>query len=84
MDPVHALKLFGPENTELLVEQDDWRLVYRFDGDRALYNISSDPEELIDRYEFEPNRVAGLWDLLMPRIELIEESRAYVPTNPGP
>ncbi|MEQ1566768.1 MAG: sulfatase-like hydrolase/transferase [Myxococcota bacterium] len=63
------------------VTLDGWKLTFNFAGVVRLYDRNTDPEELVDLYETDPENehVLPLWTLLRPRIELLS---ALVPTRP--
>ena len=82
--PLYALKMRGNEDTELLVEKDGWRMNYHLSGERELFNLELDPAEQVDHYNDEPERVEELWNLLLPRVQSVEEARGYTATNPTP
>lgn len=65
---------------------DNHRLLYRWDGEKLLYNVKDDPHETTDLYRSQPERVAELW------AEFEEELNRLValfpdktpPVDPGP
>ena len=65
---------------------DNHRLLYRWDGDKALFNVDEDPFETTDLYRSEPGRVSTLWEQLEPEINrlvaLFPDKTA--PIDPGP
>ncbi len=68
-----------------MVERGGLKLVYRYDGWRALYDLRADPEELEDRYDPEDPEVIALWELLLPEIEAsLAVWPEPEPIEPGP
>jgi len=43
---------------------DKHRLLYRWDGDKVLFNVEDDPFETTNLYRSEPDRVSELWKQL--------------------
>jgi len=73
----------GDETAQIAVTG-DWKLYYSWDGERALYDLASDPGETVDRYDAEPEVAATLWDALLPEVEAVEALRPeYSPVSPG-
>ena len=47
---------------------DKRRLLYRWDGDKVLFNVENDPFETTDLYRSEPDRVSELWKQLQDEV----------------
>lgn len=73
--------VYRNELTVQAVVSGDSKLMYSWDGERALYDLSADPEELVDVYDPQDPRVAELWSLLLPQVEELE---ARVVDGSGP
>jgi len=60
-----------------MVTAEGWKLAFNFDGTLRLYDRNTDPLELVDLYLFTPDdpHVAELWDLLLPRVQLLHDLR---------
>jgi len=57
---------------EHVAERDGWRLFYGWDGQRALYDVRTDPGEHQDLYDDRPEEVSCLWQGLDPWVDLAE------------
>ena len=65
---------------------DEHRLLYRWDGDKALYNVTDDPFETINLYKSDPDRVANLWEELQVEVNRLVAlfPDKSPPIDPGP
>jgi len=67
------------------VERDEIKLIYEWDGAKALYHLGDDPLEQENRYDPDDPEVIALWELLMPVVEATEAVHPdWSPTAPGP
>ena len=71
-------------NTVQTVERSGLKLIYRWDGARELYRVSSDAAEQKDLYDPEDPEVQALWALLMPEVNAIDALAPVSPIDPGP
>ena len=75
----------GMETPRQMVERGDSKLLYWWDGRKALYRLGEDSEETVDVYDPKDPEVVALWELLMPRVEAFSELvTSYKPIDPGP
>ncbi len=64
--------------------QDGWVFHYDWDGSVALFDAVEDPLEQVDLAGGEPERVAELWDALVPYVQRTEEVLpCLAPVDPG-
>ena len=82
--PRFALRHSGDPNFQF-VERDGVKLLYWWDGRKALFRLDDDPDESQNVYsQIDPN-VAALWELLMPEVERVQYLHPeYTPVDPGP
>ncbi|MEQ1504335.1 MAG: sulfatase-like hydrolase/transferase [Myxococcota bacterium] len=69
----------GRAGVAVSVEQHGWKLIVGFDGSARLYDRTTDPAELVDRYRPDEPHVAGLWAMLAPRIAATSAALPDVP-----
>ena len=72
------------EQSHAGVVHEGWKLSYRFDGTKGLYELGSDPLETDDRYDEETERVEALWELLMPEVASLAEVTGVEAVDAGP
>ena len=75
---------FLRDDTMQMVERDELKLIYRWTGEKELYNLSVDPSEQNNLYDPEDPDVLALWELLLPEVEAIDALVSETPVNPGP
>jgi len=81
--PVFAMALDG-EAPSQSVESGTSRLLYHWpSGEVELYALDTDPGELTDRADVDPDEVLRLWTLLEPEVEALEPLVNSLPTDPG-
>ena len=61
------------------IEQSGWRYHVYWDGRSGLYDVSSDPDELVDRSVDEAERAAEMRALLAPQIQALAELKGIEP-----
>ena len=67
------------------VRREDYKLIYRWGtGEKWLYNVTEDPTEATNLYDSTDPVVEDLWDLLGPRVSLMDELVVNEPVDPGP
>ncbi|MFT5681723.1 MAG: arylsulfatase A-like enzyme [Myxococcota bacterium] len=86
-DPNRAIFSFTQANLGIVqsVRRGDDKMIYRWGtGEKWLYNVAEDPTEAINLYSAEDPIVEDLWDLLGPRVSLLDELVVNEPVDPGP
>jgi len=68
--PLFAAKREDGESMQS-VDRDGKRLIFTWDGQRKLYDLTQDPDERQDIYDSDPDGEA-LWALLQPRVEALD------------
>ncbi len=58
------------------VDQDGWRMLYKWTGERRLYDVPNDPAEVRDLYGAQRSRVKCLWELLAPAVAAVDPEKA--------
>lgn len=67
------------------ITRGDHKMIYTWGtGEKVLYNITTDPAETTNIYDAKSEVVQDLWDLLGPRVSLMDELTVNEPVNPGP
>lgn len=69
------------------VTMSDKKLIYNWDGDKELYDLVEDPQELENIYDAGDPLVAGMWTELMPVVDTwydLVGNSAGEATSPGP
>lgn len=76
---------YRQERTVQSVRESQYKLIYRWDGQRELYDLDADPGETQNLYDPESATVQALWATLLPEVERLAavESGAS-PVLPGP
>ena len=59
---------FAGDATQQSVDQDGWRLIYRWSGQRELYDLRADPQELNDLWVDGHEVGEELWQALEPHV----------------
>ena len=57
------------------IDQEDQRMFYTWNGERALYDLEDDPGEHENRYDASDPTVACLWSVLQPALDRVDPSR---------
>lgn len=86
-DPERAIFSFTQANLGVIqsVRRGDYKMIYRWGtGEKALYNVVNDPAEADNIYSAEDPVVQDLWDLLGPRVTMLDELVVNEPVDPGP
>ena len=81
----YALRYQG-NHTFQAIEREDVKMIYWWrDGEKDLYRLDEDPEEMNDVYDPEDPDVIALWDLLLVEIDGVQAiNSSGTPTDPGP
>ena len=83
-EPRFALRHDG-DGSIAMVELDETKLIYGWDGSRELYRRGDDPTELSNVYAPDDPDVIALWELLTPFIEQVQTFHPdFEPIDPGP
>ncbi len=82
--PVFALQTHVYDAPRQSVTLDGWRLIYRWDGPRWLYDVRTDPEEHIDLHDRQEAVEQRLWLALLPELERVRTVTDYAPIAVGP
>ncbi|MCB9743697.1 MAG: sulfatase [Alphaproteobacteria bacterium] len=73
------------ENTVQSVTDGQAKLIYRWDGSKAFYQLNNDPGEQDNLYDPESARVLAFWQALEPELTRFENAEGSVtPVDPGP
>lgn len=73
------------ERTVQSVSDGHYKLIYRWDGQKELYNLDVDPGETQNLYDPTDATVQALWALLLPEVErLAAMEQGATPVDPGP
>ncbi len=83
-DPPFALLCGGGGTVQQTVVRDDVRMVYVWDGTRALYRLDVDPDEDHSVYDPADPDVIELWEHLLPEVERAQAAYGGEPVAPGP
>jgi arylsulfatase A-like enzyme len=55
------------------VVKDGWKMTYRWSsGEKTLYDVANDPEELVDLYATEPEQAATMWQVMQPEVDALD------------
>jgi len=83
-EPRFALRHDG-DGSIAMVEVDETKLIYRWDGTKELYRRIDDPLERSNVYDPQDPEVIALWDQLTPFLEEIQRHYPdFEPIDPGP
>ena len=86
-DPNRAIFSFTQANLGVIqsVRRDRYKMTYRWsNGEKALYDVKADPAEATNLYYSTDPVVEDLWDLLGPRVEVLDSLVVNEPVDPGP
>lgn len=81
------LSLQARENIDAQITGDSGGMVlhYSWGGERALYDVATDPGELTDVYDDHPEEVAAIWEVLEDAVLSVSSwPDGTVPVDPGP
>lgn len=81
--PVFA-HMYDNDHAEVVITEGTHRLFYDWDGNKALYDVGTDPSELEDLYISTPNKVDTLWQSLLPEVERMESLVGRSGSDVGP
>ncbi len=56
----------------------DYKLTYRWNGDKELYDVVDDPAETTNLYASDDPNVIALWDVLLP---VVDQVRPLAPND---
>ncbi len=61
---------YAGDATQQAVDQDGYRLIYSWSGQRQLFDLAADPDEQLDIWADEPEVAEQLWGTLEPHVAL--------------
>jgi len=68
-----------------MAERGGVKLLYRHHGEKRLFRLGDDPDELVDVYDPHDPDVIALWEALLPQVEAAEALHpGYPAKDPGP
>lgn len=81
----HVFNLsYRQERTVQSVSDGHHKLIYRWDGQKELYNLDTDPGETQNLYDTSDATAQALWALLLPEVErLAAVESGAIPVDPG-
>lgn len=88
-DPLRPIfgESYSREGPKLSVSVGDMKLIYKWTGEKELYDMAADPLEQTNIYDPKDSRVVSMWQELTPvvdRWQVLVGGSAGDPVNPGP